>query len=168
MCSRAAGRRWRWAAIFHAPATRSLPETDGASRLYDRPLPSLLKDENEGRGWNYIVSLFPTGLAWVADRYAIYVLFTPMGWNKTRVVFHLYLAGEAASDPALADHRAVLFEEWKLIGQQDIPFVKYVHANLEERDRIGIRPRFSSYWEEAVHYLQKIVVATIREQETAS
>ena len=142
-------------------------EGDEANRLYDRPLPSLLKDENEGRGWIYIISLFPTGQAWVAERYAIYVLFTPMGWNKTRCVFHLYLPGETASDPAFADHRDALFEEWKLISQQDIPFVKGVHANLEDRDRAGIRPRFSSYWEEAVHHLQKIVVATIREQEAA-
>jgi choline monooxygenase len=142
-------------------------EDDEASGLYDQPMPTLLRDENEGRDWIYIISLFPTGQAWIADRYAVYTLFTPMGWNKTRCVFHLYLPGEAVNDPTFAEQRDALLEEWKLISQQDIPFVKYVHGNLAARDRAGIRPRFSSYWEEATHHLQKIVVAKILEQETA-
>ena len=54
-----------------------------------------------------------------------------------------------------------------LINEQDMPFIKNVHANLEDRDRIGIRPRFSGYWEQAIHHFQKTVVAKIREQEVA-
>ena len=142
-------------------------EVDGTSRVFGPPFPSLLKDESEGSGWGYIVSLFPTGLVWVFENYVFFVLFTPMGWNKTRAAINFYLAGEAASDPAYAEQRAALQQEWMLINEQDMPFIKNVHANLEDRDRIGIRPRFSGYWEQAIHHFQKTVVAKIREQEVA-
>ena len=68
-----------------------------ADSLFERPLPSLLKDPEEGRGRIYIVTLFPTGLAWVAENHAIHVLFMPDGPNRTHVAFHFYLVGDAAT-----------------------------------------------------------------------
>ena len=46
-------------------------------------------------------------------------------------------------------------------------FVRYVHENMSIRDQAGIEPRFSPYWEGAIHHFQKTVVETIQESEAA-
>jgi hypothetical protein len=48
-----------------------------------------------------------------------------------------------------------------LITQQDAPIVAEAQKLLEHRDDMGIRPRFSPYWETAVHKFQRIIAAKL-------
>lgn len=41
------------------------------------------------------------------------------------------------------------------------PIVAETQTLLEQRDDMGIRPRFSPYWETAVHMLQRIIAAML-------
>ena len=137
-------------------------------RIYNRALPTLSKPGVAANGRAYVANLFPTGIVTVAPDHVLFVLFTPDGWDRTRIVFYYYFAGEAAIDPAYEDSRRAIKDEWELIGRQDDDYVRYVHANTKMRDEIGMRPCFSSYWEGAVQHFQKMVVETIQEGQKAN
>ena len=68
-----------------------------------------------------------------------------------------------ATDPAHAAARAKLVDEWKLLFEQDIPFVHNVHQNYKTRDRAGIDCRFSPYWETNVLAFQQSIVEALRD-----
>ena len=118
-------------------------------RIYNRALPTLSKPGVAANGRAYVANLFPTGhRPPLPPDHVLFVLFTPDGWDRTRIVFYYYFAGEAAIDPAYEDSRRAIKDEWELIGRQDDDYVRYVHANTKMRDEIGpCGPCFSSYWE---------------------
>ena len=68
-------------------------------------------------------------------------------------------AGDAATDPALADARAEVVAGWIMIGDQDKPLVEQVHRNHKSRGRAGIDTVFSPFWEGAVQHFQKTVAS---------
>ena len=89
-------------------------------------------------------------------------LFTPDGPDRTRLVFHHYFAGEAASDPAFAQQRQEIIDNLAYVAEQDIGYVKGVQSNLAARDRLDFPTRFSPYWEGGVQHFQKMVVETVQ------
>ena len=143
----------------HRVVNRHRNESGGAGPPH-ASLPVLPGFAN-GRDRYYIVSLFPTAIvALLADHY-VFALFMPDGWNRTRIVFHIYVVGEAAQDPAHAEARKTLYDAWAAVGGQDRDFVKYVHANAGVRETAGVRTRFTPFWEQAVQHFQKLVIETI-------
>lgn len=141
----------------------------GAQEGKGKPLPVLCKEETPGEAKTLIVNVFPTGIFVIQREAFIHVLFLPDSWNRTRVVMYFYYSGEAANHADMAQARKQVEEDWMLIMRQDDEFVRYVQANMQVRDRAGIQPLFSSYWEGAVHHFQKMVVEIIeRSEATAS
>jgi len=134
--------------------------------VLDNALPVVSKREVEGEAKSYIGSLFPTGFIQTLPHHVVFGLMVPDAWDRTRIVLYFYYLAESATDPAMAEERAKIEPAWKLVFTQDDPFVRNVHANLNVRDQAGIRPRFSPYWEGAVHHFQKMVVETIQHEQS--
>jgi len=110
----------------------------------------------------YFIGIFPTGVFQTRINHVLQGLFLPDGPENTRVVLNIYYAAEAAIDPAFAQTRRELFEEWQLIFEQDTPFVRYVHESYKRRDKAGIETRFSPFWESNVLAFQRSVVEVLR------
>ena len=164
----AEARRGRWTTHDRCYAAVIFDVTYRPGEAPARALPTMLRSPGDGLDRYFVVNLFPTGQIWSSAHHAIFVLLLPDGWNRTRLVFNYYLVGEAATDSRYADERRAHFEAWERIAQQDEDYVKYVHANAQVRDRVGVHPRFAPYWEGAVRDFQRMVVETIREGEAAS
>lgn len=110
----------------------------------------------------FIINLFPVGLIALRADTVMLGLMTPDGHDRTRLVFDHYFVGEAATDPAHAQHRQEMMDNLRFVAEQDIPFNKGVQSNLATRDRLDFPTRFSPYWEGAIHHFQKLVVETLR------
>jgi phenylpropionate dioxygenase-like ring-hydroxylating dioxygenase large terminal subunit len=110
----------------------------------------------------FVINLFPVGLVTLRADTMMLGLFTPDGPERTRLVFHHYFAGEAASDPAFARQRQEIVDNLAYVAEQDIGYVAGVQSNLATRDRLDFPTRFSAYWEGGVQHFQKMVVETIR------
>jgi hypothetical protein len=78
--------------------------------------------------------------------------------RPSRVVMNHYYAGEAATDPAVQHIRQALREEWKLVFEQDRPFVRGVHGACRRRDDAGVASCFSPFWDSAILEFQRSVV----------
>ena len=124
-------------------------------------LPGL--DSVDARATFHIHSIFFTGLIAVEANNFTVGLFTPDGWNRSNIVFHFYHERGAAVDEANAEARELSYNTYSEVGRQDADYVKYVHENAQIRDNVGIKPRFSPYWEGAVRHFQKLVIETMRE-----
>ena len=124
-------------------------------------LPRILPPEVEQR--THFVNIIPTGILQTRVNHVLQGLFLPDGPERTRLVVNHYYAGGAATDPAYAGSREELVREWKLIFEQDIPFVRFVHENYQRRDAAGIETRFSPFWEANVLAFQRDVVEVLAE-----
>ena len=112
---------------------------------------------------SYFMNIFPTGgLTTRADHYVLGLLL-PDGPNRTIVHMIQYYVGDAATDPAFKETRDALVADWKIVFEQDIPFVRYVHENYKVRDASGISTRFTPRWEGSVHHFQKTVVEVLND-----
>jgi phenylpropionate dioxygenase-like ring-hydroxylating dioxygenase large terminal subunit len=131
-------------------------------------LPSVWKPGVNGELRYLFANIFPTAIFFTGPDYFLHVLFTPDGWDRTRVVIYFYYKGSAATDPAFAQVRQAIEDQWQVVIKQDEEFVEFVQANTLVRDRAGIRPYFSPYWEGAVHHFQKMIVETIQEGQAAN
>jgi choline monooxygenase len=127
-----------------------------------RSMPSMPVEPPAEPDRYFIVNLFPVGLMTLRADTMMLGLFTPDGPERTRLVFHHYFAGDAASDPAFAQQRREILDNLAFVAEQDIGYVKGVQSNLATRDRLDFPTRFSPYWEGAVQHFQKMVVETIR------
>lgn len=110
----------------------------------------------------YFMSVFPTGMLQVHGDNAVQGLILPNGSGETTFVFNHYFVGDDAHDPELSSYREQIIAEWKLVFEQDIPFVDSVHRNYQVRDQLGISTRFSAYWEENIHRFQRDIAEFMR------
>ena len=124
-------------------------------------LPLLPPSGNVHPEQQYIINLFPHGVMVVFPDHIMLGLFAPDGPDRTRLVFHFYLNGEAATDPDLAAERQALVDGWARVAIEDEDFVACVDANKHIRDELGIEMRFSPFWETTVHHFQKMVVEAL-------
>lgn len=114
-----------------------------------------------GHDHYYIINIFPSAIIALLGNHYLLAQFTPNGWSKTRIVFHIYVLKEAATSSEYTEARKQLFDAWEVVGEQDRDFIKYVHANAEFRERAGIKTRFTPFWERSVQHFQKLVVEKI-------
>jgi len=124
-------------------------------------LPPLPGRTNEGPWSVYFVGLFPVGFMSLHRNHAVLGLYTPDGWNRTRVVLHHYYAGSVAVDPRYAEARRLWEDTLNLVFQQDADFVKTLHENTQKRDALSCETRFAPYWEPPVRHFQRLLVATL-------
>jgi choline monooxygenase len=144
-----------------ARAYRDKEKDGGPVTGFRSPFPRLLDPEAEQR--TFFMSIFPTGCLQTRHNQILQGLMLPDGAENTKVVFRHYFVGDAATDPALEADRRREEAEWRLIFEQDIPFVRRVHENYQVRDAAGIETRFAPFWEANVQRFQQTVVETIRE-----
>ena len=85
----------------------------------------------------------------------------PLGWDQTLLRFQYYFVGDAATDPGCAQARRDITDGWSEIVEQDVPFVRNVHAMYQVRDEALLPTRFSPHWEGAVLHFQRMVVGAI-------
>ena len=140
---------------------QSLEESDSPHNVAKRRLPKLA-GVPEDRQEYYLLNLFPVGVMALEADHVVFHLFTPIAWNRTRIVTYHYFVGDAATDPAYAAARKEIEDAWEQVMGPDADFVKYVHDNARARDAAGILPRFSPHWEPAVQHFQTLVVETIQ------
>ncbi len=141
--------------------SRNFGETERADRVGERGMPARPGTPRDVENY-YLINLFPVGLMLLEDDHAIFILFTPDGWNRTRVVNYHYYFGAAAVDPAYAEVRKEFEDVWTEVMYQDADFVKYVHENAQLRDAVGINSHFAPYWERPVQHFQRLVIDTMK------
>ena len=107
--------------------------------------------------------LFPTTVMYRAVDGAYVAFWLPEGHELTRMRFFHYFVDEGASAREYAATRADLIEQSQHTLGQDKAIIGTVQQGAHVRDRLGIRPRFSPFWESTVHNFQKRVIEKIRE-----
>ena len=111
----------------------------------------------------HFIAVFPTGAMQTRANHVLFGLLLPDGPEKTRLIFNQYYVGDAATDPAHKAERDALVEDWKLVFEQDIPFVRHVHENNKLRDALGISTYFTPAWETGVQNFQQAVIELMRD-----
>jgi len=91
-----------------------------------------------------LATLPATWIAAVTD-HVVMTLYIPETPTRTRVRRRFHFIADAATDEAHAATRKRVLDSWVLITQQDAPIVAQTQKLLEQRDAMGIRPRFSPY-----------------------
>ena len=151
--------------VYYSNSTRR--ELDDQHVLTNTPsravgLPEVPFHGEEPAPPNFFISVFPTGMLDIAPNFVVQGKVVPLGAEQTRFVFNIYYRGEAATDPAFAAQRQATLEAWQRIFEQDIPFVRDVHANYQLRDDAGIKMHFSPVWESNIPRFQQAVADVIR------
>ncbi len=121
-------------------------------------LPRRAGNGESGGSFIDIINIFPTAIMVVKPDHVVMTVFSPDGPDKTFLGFHHYFCGEEAMTSDLETARRELVDGLVFVASQDLKFIHGVQANNVLRDELGIGPRFSPYWEGAVHHFQKMVV----------
>ena len=116
---------------------------------------------SDGRSY-FFLNLFPTGVMGFGTDYAYAGTWLPDGVARTKLTFHYYHVDHGATDEALGHARQVFRDLIEGVFRQDDDAVRTVHDRARLRDEIGMRTRFSPFWETAVHQFQKDVVMTLQ------
>ena len=148
---------------FAATRSTMLYHDEGPSRYGNNALPAIPNTNVSEHPQSLIVNLFPVGVIGLMADHMMLGSFSPLGWDRTLLSLNYYFVGDAATDPALAQIRSALLDDWNLIVDQDYDYVRNVHDMYQVRDTAGIETRFSPHWEGAVHHFQQMVADAICE-----
>ena len=104
------------------------------------------------------LNIFPTGVMGVALDGLYTGVWLPDGPHRTQLSFHFYFVGDEGAKGGDHEHAR---QHWiniiTNVFEQDTPVVKAVQDRAAIRDRLGIRTRFSPYWETGVQRFQQLV-----------
>ncbi len=121
--------------------------------------PGLADDKRDRGAW---FLLFPNlGIEIWPDQFTLFRVI-PEAPDKTREEIHVYLMGEAATEPAYADARAEVFEMWRALNAEDIGLLEDLQAGRRSPGYDG--GRYSPAWEEPVRHFARLVVRSILEE----
>lgn len=107
-----------------------------------------------------LATLPATWIAAVTD-HVVMTLYIPETAECTRVRRRFHFIGDAATDEVHSATRKRVLESWALVTEQDGPIVAETQKLLGQRGDLGFRPRFSPYWETAVHAFQRIIASKL-------
>lgn len=124
-------------------------------------LPALKGMSDPDARSNFFLNIFPTGVMGFTTDHLYAGIWLPDGPARTRLRFHYYFVDDAAHDPDLRVSRQHVINSMQEVFRQDAPVVKAVQDRVARRDELGIRTRFSPYWETAVLQFQRDVVAAL-------
>ena len=124
-------------------------------------LPALKGMSDPDARSNFFLNIFPTGVMGFTTDHLYAGIWLPDGPARTRLRFHYYFVDDAAHDPDLRVSRQHVINSMQEVFRQDGPVVKAVQDRVARRDELGIRTRFSPYWETAVLQFQRDVVAAL-------
>ena len=133
-----------------------------ASTGLTEAIPPLPRRLPSGVARHFFINIFPTGAMDVRGNRAAQGLFLPDGPERTNIVLGIYYRGTAATDPAVAAVRSRTTEEFRLVFEQDIDFVRGVHENAKLRDAAGLDTCFVPYWEGSVQRFQQAVIEVLK------
>jgi choline monooxygenase len=137
-------------------AKRRYDETGGASLPLFPHFPATGDFEA-----SIILSTLPATLVAAVTDHAVVSLFIPESPGCTKVRRRFRFLGEAASDPGYAAARRRVRDVWAVVTEQDAPLIKAMQEQAALKDELGFRPRYSPYWEPAVHHFQKVIASKI-------
>lgn len=149
--------------FFASSSARKYRAGDDAGEATARhsPLPRILGAPPEVEQRTFVTSVFPTGFATTRPNYIWIWLILPDGPGRTRVETRALFKGDAGTDPAFAELRRALDDEWRLVLDQDLTLTENVQRNMDRPDDAGIRPRFSPYWEANIQRFQQSIVEAV-------
>ena len=107
----------------------------------------------------FVISVFPTGFITTRTNHLVVFLVLPDGYRRTRLDFRHYFKGDAAR--RFIDLRRDMLTYWQRVFEQDLPLVGALQNNMERVGDIGVRARFSPFWESNVLQFQRSVVAGV-------
>jgi choline monooxygenase len=136
-------------------------QTDDAPSPWTARLPSLKTRAGRPLPRLYALNLFPTGTLLVAGDHVMQGVLLPDGSARTRVELHLYFDNDKASAAEWDQARRGTLDMWMEVLPQDRPFVAAAQAALATRDAVGVRTRFSPYWEDGVRRFQQMVLDAV-------
>jgi hypothetical protein len=111
---------------------------------------------------SFFLNIFPTGIMGIAPDGLYTGMWLPDGPTRTELLFHFYFVGdEAARGARYEPSRAKWIDLIKGVFEQDTPIGKAVQARAAQRDQIGLRTRFSPFWESAVQRFQQHVLQLV-------
>jgi len=110
-----------------------------------------------------ILSTLPATLVAAVTDHVVVSIFIPESPERTRVRRRFRFVGDAATDAAHAAARRRMRDAWAVVTDQDGPIIERMQLQAPLRDEVGTRPRFSPYWEPAVHHFQKVIAARLTE-----
>ncbi len=105
-----------------------------------------------------ITFLLPNVTIVLMPNYLVLGITRPVAADKSFARRKFYYIGESAEAPHLAGIRSDICEVWRNVLEQDIPFLSELQRLCHVRDAVGIRTRFSPYWEIGLHKFQQYVV----------
>ena len=141
-------------------------EASGELVVFADGLPCILNENGGDEPRTFVISVFPTGFITTRTNYLWQWLILPRGARQTRVDTRHYYRNAAATDPRLEPVRQRLVAEWRLVLEQDDPYIRTLQGNYDRPGEAGIRTRFSPYWEANVRHFQQSVVQVLRAAET--
>lgn len=141
-------------------ARRRYDEAPGASPLAALPLFPHFPATGEFEA-SLILSTLPATLVAAVTDHVVVSLFIPETPTHTRVRRRFRFVGDAAKAPALAPARRKVRDAWAVVTEQDAPIIATMQDQASLKDEIGFRPRYSPYWEPAVHHFQKVIASKI-------
>lgn len=132
--------------------------TPGADRDYNWSgnfplLPGPADDHDRGQD---IFLLFPNTTVAIAPDHVLTMICTPEAVGRCTVSVALFVAREAADDPALASDRESLLEDWVLVTEQDLGALALQQAG--HASPVADMAKFSPFWEGTAHYFERHVV----------
>ena len=143
----------------HHVSGRRRVADDSVAQLPTLPVLEGMNDA-DGRS-NFFLNIFPTGVMGFTSDHLYAGVWLPDGPARTHLRFHYYFVGDAASDPGLSASRQHVIDSMQEVFEQDAPVAKAVQDRAARRDELGLRTRFSPYWETAVLQFQRDVVAAL-------
>lgn len=108
-----------------------------------------------------IISTLPATLVAAVTDHVVVSLFVPETPARTRIRRRFRFVGEGAMDPKLAAQRRRVRDVWAVVTEQDAPLIRGMQEQAALKDELGFRPRYSPYWEPAVHHFQKVIAGKI-------
>lgn len=108
-----------------------------------------------------ILTIFPHTLVGAQMNHVMMSLFMPISTTQTRIRRRFSFVGDATTDPALTAQRQMIRDSWRLISEQDSSIVAQAQQLARQHGELALKPRFSPFWEPAMHHFQKMFVTRL-------
>lgn len=147
---------------YYLVASQSSRLTNGRTPDGVLPLPQVPGITGADATSTFFLNIFPTGILGISPDGLYAGIWLPEGHTRTRLSFHFYFVGEeAAWAPRYEESRRRWIDLIRGVFEQDTSVARSVQEHAVLRDQIGLRTRFSPFWEGAVHGFQRHVLRLV-------
>jgi len=130
------------------------------SGAFPNTLPLIPQVEGEERAMGGTSLIFPNVTLTCHDNHLASVIADPVAPNKTHAILGFFFAGEAATDPAMEEHRKPILDRWLgksrdrhgLDGIRSQDFLIWEGQQLARQSPVADDVKFSPVWERNIHH----------------